>query len=110
MVRINPAFEVDQARPIKVHRELSVKYAILGPHAQGSKKAFGSCSVSGGGKVSARDNGSQPTFDRERTQWEMSCTGFGMLLGGLAAGTKGAALGGIVGYVWGHQRWSDPGV
>jgi hypothetical protein len=43
-----------------------------------------------------------------KTQWDMTCTGFGLTLGGAFFHAIGATIGGVVFFVWGRWRWSHP--
>jgi hypothetical protein len=42
----------------------------------------------------------------DRTKWEMSCVGFGALLGA-PFGNKGMLLGGVTAYFWGRHKYPD---
>jgi hypothetical protein len=42
-----------------------------------------------------------------RTQWDLTCTSFGLGIGGLAAGKPGAIIGGVTSYVWARRQWPE---
>ena len=57
--------------------------------------------------ISRRPEEMLPEVDARLTQnmWDMTTTGFGLAVGGVAGHVPGAIVGGAVGYVWGRVRW-----
>jgi hypothetical protein len=76
-------------------------------------KISDSVSVSGGGTATATGfatHAASRSIHAEvglsRTQWDVSCTSFGALLG-TPFGEKGMVIGGAAAYLWGRHRWRD---
>ncbi|HET9676052.1 MAG TPA: hypothetical protein VFP21_00945 [Solirubrobacterales bacterium] len=40
-----------------------------------------------------------------RAEWDIACTGFGMMLGGQFCDTPGAIIGGVAAYAWARRRY-----